>query len=71
MKMTRQDEFKQELFALFRKYKVEMHVIENVYNYWNYVDGVNFFSYTQYDEDGNEIAAMIDLTLGTWENGEE
>ena len=60
--MTRQDEFKAELFDLLRRYKVEM-TIEN--------DEINFYSYTQHDGEGNEIGSMIDLNVGKWENGEE
>ena len=59
--MTRQDEFKAELFDLLRRYKVEM-TIEN--------DKINFWSYTQHDGEGNEIGGMINLDF-TWENGEE
>ena len=59
--MTRQDEFKAELFDLLRRYKVTM-TIEN--------DQINFWSYTQYDGEGNEIGSMINLDF-TWENGKE
>ena len=59
--MTRQEEFKAELFDLLRRYKVEM-TIEN--------DQINFWSYTQYDGEGNEIGGKIDLDF-TWENGKE
>ena len=59
--MTRQDEFKAELFDLLRRYKVTM-TIEN--------DEINFFSYTQYDGEGNEIGSMINLNF-RWENGKE
>lgn len=59
--MTRQEEFKAELFDLLRRYKVTM-TIEN--------DQINFWSYTQYDGEGNEIGSMINLDF-TWENGKE
>ena len=59
--MTRQDEFKAELFDLLRRYKVEMS-IEN--------EEINFWSYTQYDGEGNEIGSMINLNF-RWENGKE
>ena len=59
--MTRQDEFKAELFDLLRRYKVTM-TIEN--------DQINFWSYTQYDGEGNEIGSMINLDF-TWKNGKE
>lgn len=58
--MTRQEQFKQELFELLRKYKVEMSVV-----------GINFWSYTQYDAEHPEEGGPIDLTVGTWENGKE
>ena len=50
--MTRQDEFRAELFDLLRRYKVTM-TIED--------DEINFYSYTQYDGDYNVIGSMIDL----------
>jgi len=59
--MTRQEEFKAELFDLLRRYKVTM-TIEN--------DQINFYSHTQYDGEGNEISSMINLDF-TWENGKE
>ena len=59
--MTRQDEFKAELFDMLRRYKVTM-TIEN--------DEINFWSYTQYDGEGNEIGSMINLNF-LWENGKE
>ena len=69
--MTRQDEFKEELFDLLRRYKVEMSVVEEVGGYALEVVGINFWSYTQHDGEGNEIGGMIDLTVGKWENGKE
>ena len=59
--MTRQDQFKQELFELLRKYKVEM-CIED--------DNINFFSYSEFDSEYNETAEMIDLHV-RWANGKE
>jgi len=59
--MTRQDEFKAELFDLLRLYKVEMSIDD---------DFINFWSYTQYDGEGNEIGSMINLNF-RWENGKE
>lgn len=59
--MNRQDEFRAELFDLLRRYKVEMS-IEN--------EEINFWSYTQYDGEGNEIGSMINLNF-RWENGKE
>lgn len=69
--MSRQDEFKEELFDLLRRYKVEMSVVEDTRSYDIEVIGINFWSYTQHDGEGNEIGGMIDLTVGRWENGEE
>ena len=69
--MTRQDEFKAELFDLLRRYKVEMSVVEECSGYNWSATGINFWSYTQHDGEGNEIGSMIDLTVGRSENGEE
>lgn len=66
----RQKQFKEELFALLRKYKVEMSVEEETRGYETYATGVNFFSYTQWDEAGNIIGDSIDFKVGRWENGE-
>ena len=63
--MTRQEQFKAELFELFRKYKVEMSVVEEVGGYAPEVVGINFWSTS------HPPAEMIDLTVGTWENGKE
>ena len=59
--MTREDEFKAELFDLLRRYKVEMSM-EN--------DQINFWSYTQYDGEGSEIGCSINLDF-RWEDGRE
>lgn len=59
--MTRQDEFKAELFDLLRRYKVEMSIDD---------DFINFWSYTQHDGEGNELGSMINLNF-RWENGKE
>ena len=65
--MARQDEFKAELFDLLRRYKVEMSVIEEGSGYDRYATGINFWSYTQHDGEGNEIGGMINLTVDCWE----
>lgn len=57
--MTRQEQFKEELFDLLRRYKAEMS-IEN--------GQINFWSCTQYDGEGSEVGSMINLDF-TWENG--
>lgn len=67
--MTRQDEFKDKLFALLREYQVEMSVVESDSGYGLCVDGIEFFSYTQYDQNGDVIAESIDFMIGVWENG--
>ena len=59
--MNRQDEFKAELFDLLRRYKVEMSIED---------DEINFWSYTQYDGEGNEIGSRIKFNF-RWANGEE
>lgn len=46
--MSRQDEFKEELFDLLRRYKVEMSVVEDIRSYGIDVIGINFWSYTQH-----------------------
>ena len=58
--MSRQDEFRAELFDLLRRYKVEMSIDD---------DFINFWSYTQYDQQGNERGEMINLNF-RWANGE-
>jgi len=65
--MTAQDDFKRELQALLSKYNVEVQVEENTSGYTVYPEGVNFFSYAEYDHiRGEEIRGAIDFTLGTW-----
>lgn len=36
-----------------------------------YITGINFWSYAQYDECGNEVGSKIDLTVSRGENGVE
>ena len=69
--MTRQEQFKAELFDLLRRYKVTMTVDEEVKNWGTEVKGVNFFSFTQYDSEGDVVGDIIDLTVGRWEDGQE
>lgn len=66
--MNRQEQFKEELFDLLRRYDVEMSVVED---YGGYAKGINFYSYTQYDGEGSVVGDIIDLTVGKWENGKE
>jgi hypothetical protein len=63
--MTRQEEFKQELFALLRKYDVEMSVTEVTYGYNTVAEGINCWSRAKYDRDGNVVATSIDIQFGT------
>jgi hypothetical protein len=60
-KMTRQEEFKQRLFALLREYNVTMSVED---------DQIDFFSYTEWDENGNVVWESINFQT-RWENGKE
>ena len=62
--MTRQEQFKQELFALLQKYEVEMSVIECTYGYDIIAEGINCWSYAKYDGDGNVVAEAIDIDFG-------
>lgn len=69
--MTRQDQFKQELFALLRKYRVEMSVEEDKRGY---ADAIAFWSYTTWDDTDGEIKILedkIDFSIGTWTDGKE
>ena len=60
-KMTRQEEFKQRLFALLLEYNVTMSVED---------DQIDFFSYTEWDENGNVVWESINFQT-RWENGKE
>lgn len=67
-KKSRQEEFKDELFALLKKYDVEMSVQTDSHGF---ADGINFWAYTKYDDRGEVLHDSIDLILGTWENGKD
>jgi hypothetical protein len=73
--MTRQEQFKAELFELFRKYKVEMSVEEERGQYDTVASGINFYSYSQFDsfswESRTAESEIIDLTVGKWCDGKE
>jgi hypothetical protein len=58
--MTRQEEFKQKLFALLREHNVTMSIED---------DWIDFFSYAEWDEDGNVVRESIYFQT-RWENGE-
>lgn len=62
--MTREDEFKAEMAALFAKYNVTMDV-ETSGDYAPYPSAITFFAYTEYDKEGNITADMIDFKVGT------
>lgn len=59
--MTHQEEFKQRLFALLREYNVTMTAED---------DQIDFFSYTEWDENGNVVRESINFQT-SWENGKE
>ena len=59
--MTRQDEFKQKLFALLREYNVTMTVED---------DRIDFFAYTEWDEKGDIKHDCINFQT-PYENGKE
>jgi hypothetical protein len=67
--MTRQEQFKAELFDLLRHYKVEMTVEEERGQYDTVATGINFYSFTQYDGEGSVVSEIIDLTVGKWCDG--
>jgi len=64
--MTRQEQFKAEMAALLKKYNVEISVEESDC-FWEgaTATGIEFWSYAQYDGDGNMTADKIDFTVGT------
>jgi hypothetical protein len=64
--MTRQDEFKQKLFALLREYNVTMSV-EDPYG----SPHIDFFAYTVWDENHNNIIHDCINFQTTYENGKE
>lgn len=65
--MTKDQEFKQEFFALLRKYNAEMNIREHTRSYNTYTEGVTFsFNQTDWSE-----PSVIDLDLYTWEDGKE
>jgi len=61
--MTRQEQFRAEMAAIFKKYKVEMDVEESS-GYYPSPSGITFFSYTEYDDAGNVVAEAIDFRVG-------
>ena len=64
--MTRQEQFKAEMAAIFKKYNVEMSVEESGSGWEGpTATGVEFWSYAEYDGDGNMTAGPIDFKVGT------
>jgi hypothetical protein len=62
--MTRQEQFRAEMAAIFAKYKVEMDV-EETSGYYPSPSAITFFAYTEYDDQGNIVAEAIDFSVGT------
>jgi hypothetical protein len=69
--MTREEQFRAELFDLLRRYEVEIDATEEQHGYDLYVTGISFWSNAQYDDAGNEVGGKIDFTVPRRENGEE
>jgi len=67
--MSRQEEFRQRLFSLLCEYNVTMSIVEETVGHSSRVDGINFFAYQQYDDNGNVSVDSIDLTVGCYEDG--
>jgi hypothetical protein len=62
--MTRQEQFRAEMAALLKKYKVEMDVEESG-GYQPYATAITFWSYAEYDDAGEMTASPIDFKVGT------
>ena len=62
--MTRQEQFKAEMAAIFKKYKVEIDVEESG-GYQSYATAITFWSYAEYDDAGEMTAGPIDFKVGT------
>jgi hypothetical protein len=61
--MTRQEQFRAEMAAIFKKYKVEMDVEESG-GYQPYATAITFWSYAEYDDAGEISAGAIDFKVG-------
>ena len=64
-------DFKKELAELLRKHSVEMSVVEDDSGYAPYAKGISFWSYTQYDTNGNVVREAIDFEVGRTANWED
>lgn len=62
------NDFKKELAELLRKHSVEMSIAENDNGH---AYGIIFWSYTQYDTNGNVAREAIDFTVGCDANWED
>lgn len=62
----RSERFKEELFALLKKYKMSVTVDSNFGRGYTEIEGINFFSYAVYDEHCNMIEPCIDLTFNPY-----
>ena len=54
-------EFKEKLDALLREYSVDIRVEEDHKGDASYIKGINCWSYTRYDDDGNVICESINI----------
>ena len=61
--MTRQEQFRAEMAALLAKYKVEIDVEESG-DYYPSASAITFWSYSEYDDNGNVVAGAIDFKVG-------
>lgn len=62
--MTRQEQFRAEMAAIFKKYKIEM-AVEESGGYCPQSSAITFWSYAEYDHEGHVIAGAIDFKVGT------
>jgi hypothetical protein len=67
--MSRQGDFEDELFALLRKYRVEMEVRERYHGYGYDIEGIGFYSPALYDDSGTKVEEEFDFRVGKWEDG--
>lgn len=60
--------FEKELEEFLIKWGVEVDVEENTEGSWSYVEGINFFSYDEYNYKGQVERFGVDLTLPRYRN---
>lgn len=65
---TRQEQFKAEMAAIFKKYKIEMTIVESRGSYSSSPVGISFYSFASIKDDrGNhDHYDTIDVEVGTW-----